>query len=124
MLRRRGFGWQLGLVRWVSFGGEDMQTECGIEFIGKRPQAVEVAAVTSHASGGFEPALRMQVERHFRLSGILVLPGRLYQAMRPFLLRGADGESRVRAVRLLQQTAHYQFVEIKIDEALPAEAPA
>ncbi|WP_039755610.1 hypothetical protein, partial [Chromobacterium haemolyticum] len=25
MLRRRGFGWQLGLVRWVSFGGEDMQ---------------------------------------------------------------------------------------------------
>ncbi|UGA38863.1 hypothetical protein JOS77_03890 [Chromobacterium haemolyticum] len=29
MLRRRGFGWQLGLVRWVSFGGEDMQTECG-----------------------------------------------------------------------------------------------
>lgn len=124
MLRRRGFGWQLGLVRWVSFGGEDMQTECGIEFIGKRPQAVEVAAVTSHASGGFEPALRMQAERHFRLSGILVLPGRLYQAMRPFLLRGADGESRVRAVRLLQQTAHYQFVEIKIDEALPAEAPA
>ncbi|PTU71380.1 hypothetical protein [Chromobacterium haemolyticum] len=124
MLRRRGFGWQLGLVRWVSFGGEDMQTECGVEFIGKRPQAVEVAAVTSHAAGGFEPALRMQAERHFRHSGILVLPGRLYQALRPFHLRGADGECRVRAVRLLQQTAHYQFVEIKIDELLPADAQA
>lgn len=124
MLRRRGFGWQLGLVRWVSFGGEDMQTECGIEFIGKRPQAIEVAAVTSHAAGGFEPALRMQAERHFRQSGVLVLPGRLYQALRSFHLRGADGESRVRAVRLLQQTAHYQFVEIKVDEALPAPAPA
>lgn len=118
MLRRKGLAWQLGLVRWLSLPGEELQTECGVELIGKRPQAVELAPLTSHAHTPFEPALLVQPERRFCRGGVLAAAGRWYQAQRPLLLRQGEEVRKVRAVRLLQQTASCQLMEIRVDEVL------
>ncbi|AXE30928.1 hypothetical protein DK842_14160 [Chromobacterium phragmitis] len=121
MLKRRGFEWQLGLVRWISLPGGDAPTECGVEFVGKRPQAIWAGAVTSHPAGELERGLLLQAERRFRQKGVLVVPGRQYQALRPFRLRAEAGEWAVRAQRLLQQTASCQLMEIRLEEALATQ---
>ncbi|MBW7565428.1 hypothetical protein KIF53_03665 [Chromobacterium subtsugae] len=118
MVKRRGFGWQLGLVRWISLPGGEQPAECGIEFVGKRPMAVEAAAVTSHPDGGMENGLLLHGERDFRQRGVLALAGRRYQAMRQFKVRGAGGEWLVRAQRLLQQTGSCQLIEVRLEETL------
>ncbi|SUX30079.1 hypothetical protein [Chromobacterium vaccinii] len=118
MLKRRGFEWQLGLVRWISLPGGDALAECGVEFVGKRPQAVGACAVTSHPGAPLEPGLLLQAERHFRHRGVLVLQGRQYQALRPFQLRADGGEWLVRAQRLLQQTGSCQLMEIRLEDAV------
>ncbi|WP_158300900.1 hypothetical protein [Chromobacterium sp. ATCC 53434] len=116
MLKRRGFGWQLGLVRWISLPDDPLPGECGVEFVGKRPLAVEAAAVTSLDDGTMAPGLLLQAERRFLRRGVLLLPGRAYQPLRPFRLRAADGEWLVRAQRLLQQTGACQLMEVSLDE--------
>ncbi|WP_434629376.1 hypothetical protein [Chromobacterium sp. CV08] len=118
MLKRRGFGWQLGLVRWISLPDDPQPGECGVEFVGKRPLAVQAAAVTSLDDGAMAPGLLLQAERRFLRRGVLLLPGRAYQPLRPFRLRAADGEWLVRAQRLLQQTGACQLMEVSLDERL------
>ncbi|WP_140411140.1 hypothetical protein [Chromobacterium violaceum] len=118
MLKRRGFEWQLGLVRWISLPGGEAPAECGVEFVGKRPQAVGASAVTSHPDAPLDPGLLLQAERRFRQRGVLVLPGRQYQALRPFRLQADGGEWLVRAQRLLQQTSSCQLMEIRLEDEL------
>ncbi|WP_146056866.1 hypothetical protein [Chromobacterium alticapitis] len=118
MLKRRGFGWQLALLRWLALPDGEQPGECGVEFVGKRPQAVEAAALTSHGDAALEPALLLYAERRFFSKGVLLMPGRLYQAMRPFRVRGADGEWLVRAEKLLQQTGSCQLISVRLEEKL------
>ncbi|OHX14211.1 hypothetical protein BI347_12385 [Chromobacterium sphagni] len=124
MFKRHGFGWQLGLVRWISLPGGAEPAECGVEFVGKRPLAVEAAAQTSHPDGVMEKGLLLYGERQFRQRGVLVLAGRQYQALRQFTLRGDDGGWLVRAQRLLQQTSLCQIMDVRLVEAAESAGSA
>ena len=119
MLRRGERNWQLGLVRWVSLRGDGFSTECGIELIGRKPEAVHIAPITSLGNDTLTTAISLAADARRGHSGILILSGRQYHAMRMFTVHNSRGLCRVRATRLVMQTAYYQFIEIKLEEILP-----
>ncbi|UTH74763.1 hypothetical protein [Chromobacterium sp. IIBBL 290-4] len=122
MLKRQGSSWQLGVVRWICLPRNGELADCGVEFVGKRPAAVLVAPHSSHPSGGLEKGLLLCAERQFQQRGVLVLPGRRYQALRLFEVRQGEQAWQVRAQRLLLQTSACQLMEVRLAEPHEAEA--
>ncbi|NHQ86168.1 hypothetical protein HA050_08565 [Iodobacter sp. HSC-16F04] len=116
MLRRGGQHWQIGLVRWLSLRGDGLSSECGIELIGRSPEAVQIAPVTSLGTDILTPALSLAADRRRGHSGMLILAGKQYQAMRMFTVHDSRGICKVRATRLVMQTAYYQFIETRLEE--------
>ncbi|MCX7206273.1 MAG: hypothetical protein NT086_09910 [Proteobacteria bacterium] len=123
MLRRGGQLWQLGLVRWLSLRGEGLSSECGIELIGRSPEAVHIAPITSLGADTLTPALSLAPDIRRGHSGMLILAGKQYQAMRMFTVHDSRGVCKVRATRLVMQTAYYQFIETRLEEITPKALP-
>ncbi len=117
LFRRPGRAWMLGLIRWVSFSGESLASQCGVEILGRVPQAALVMPVISHPGGArYMRALSLKRGR------TLVLPGRFYQPFREFLV--ADGRRLVgaRATALVMQAAQYQVFNVKLGAEVAATA--
>ncbi|WP_293935469.1 hypothetical protein [Iodobacter sp.] len=123
MLRRGGQHWQLGLVRWLSLRGDGLSSECGIELIGRSPEAVHIAPITSLGADTLAPALSLAPDIRRGHSGMLILAGKQYQAMRMFTVHDSRGICKVRATRLVMQTAYYQFIETRLEEVTPKALP-
>jgi cyclic-di-GMP-binding protein len=123
MLRRGGQHWQLGLVRWLSLRGDGLSSECGIELIGRSPEAVHIAPITSLGADTLTPALSLAPDIRRGHSGMLILAGKQYQAMRMFTVHDSRGICKVRATRLMMQTAYYQFIETRLEEVATKAQP-
>ncbi|AMC33885.1 hypothetical protein [Janthinobacterium sp. B9-8] len=123
MLRRGDQHWQLGLVRWLSLRGEGLSSECGIELIGRSPEAVHIAPITSLGEDPLTPALSLAADSRRGHNGMLILAGKQYQAMRMFTVHDSRGICKVRATRLVMQTAYYQFIETWLEEITPKAQP-
>lgn len=115
LVRRKAHSWQLGIVRWVSFRSESLETQCGVELIGRKPDPVLVMPVMSHPTGRYQRALSLMNGRR------LVMGGRFYQPMREFHI--ADGEKRLtaKASTLALQVASYQMFDVKLGDEVDDE---
>ncbi|WCM94049.1 hypothetical protein M5C99_04770 [Acidovorax sp. NCPPB 2350] len=105
--RRPGKPWRAGLIRWLNFRVENLVTQCGIEYVGGGLEAVVIAPVTARRTHAYAPGLRIEGQ------GRIVVAGRYFQPFREFLVQDAGGLQRVKAVRLVMQSARCQVIEVQ-----------
>lgn len=116
MWRRLNQEWQLGLIRWIHYIGEDIQ--CGVETIGKQPEQIYFTPNVSLPSNQVISALLLKTRQRTQTRGVLIAPGRLYQPLREFFINLPQQAEPVlvQAIRLITQTGHWQVFEIREKE--------
>lgn len=113
MVQRETRSWLLGVVRWINRLSPAGETEFGIEIIGKTPEAIMAKPVVTHEAEQPQQAIRLPANSRLNQQDVLVMPGKLYQALRQFELSQQDGIVLVKAHRLLHQTGYFQFIEVR-----------
>ena len=113
MVQRDQRAWLLGVVRWINRLSPRGDTEFGIEIIGKTPLAIMVTPVVTHPGEQPQQAIRLPATSRLNQQDVLVMPGKLYQALRQFEVIHAGGSNLVKAHRLLHQTGYFQFIEVR-----------
>ena len=115
LIRRPGRDHFLGVVRWINRYSPCGDTECGIEIIGKNPEATRVTPVVTHATEPAQNAIRLAANARLNPQDVLVMYGKPYQALRQFEVHQPQGVLPVKATRLLLQTAYYQLINVRTE---------
>ncbi|MCL6262249.1 hypothetical protein [Craterilacuibacter sp. RT1T] len=102
--------WRCGIVRRIN--SHDAQTWYGIEYMGKQPQAVEIRPDNSLGTS-WQQAIMLKGSLRHSGCGVLLLEGRAFNTLRPFIIRHGTQETAIQATRLLMQNSHYQLFEYK-----------
>lgn len=115
LIRRPGRDPFLGVVRWINRQSPCGDTECGIEIVGKNPEAIQVKPVVTHATEPAQNAIRLAANARLNPQDVLVMYGKPYQALRQFEIHQPQGVLPVKATRLLLQTAYYQLINVRAE---------
>ena len=115
LIRRTGRDPFLGVVRWINRHSPCGDTECGIEIVGKNPEAIQVKPVVTYATEQAQNAIRLAANARLNPQDVLVMYGKPYQALRQFEIHQPQGVLPVKATRLLLQTAYYQLINVRAE---------
>ncbi|MGL6071979.1 hypothetical protein [Craterilacuibacter sp.] len=111
LLGRKQNNWRCGIVRRInSFG---MSSWYGVEYIGKQLQAVRIRADNSLNGDHWQQALLMKGSLRSGYRSLILIEGRPFRILRPFILQLETGEVAIQSSRLLMQNLHYQLFEYK-----------
>ncbi len=104
---------QLCMVCWVSLLPDGLDVECGVEIIGKLPDAVMTMPSITHPSDTPQYALRLPAMAVLRRPALLLMQGRPFSRLREFRLWADGREELIRVSRLDRQSPHFQVMEFK-----------
>ena len=115
LIRRPGRDPFLGVVRWINRYSPCGDSECGIEIVGKNPEAIQVKPVVTYTTEQAQNAIRLSANARLNPQDVLVMYGKPYQALRQFEVHLPQGVLPVKATRLQLQTAYYQLINVRAE---------